>query len=302
MKLLDVFTNHYNAVDANNRLRCFYCTSWDAIDRSDEVGAIYNYITGKGVGLDYLNFHVATKLSSPLFDVKFAGVFSHKKPIIYRTAAAMKANPSRPLRCELGDLLVSFLLLDSDDQPHYYASSLFQAKVKDRIDNKTQQHLYDDDRSFNLPKNLGGAKRDFPKLKAERSRALRYLLMGKHRNNCQIDARCSPWKRTRSVAWGDFMHHLVQGADGLQALPRGTGSEWDLINHDLLTMASKVPPKKPRRGSDVAVQLATGSFNNFSARDHWYESSDAEGIPTIMVIAAAKERWPLLYEPTCDVR
>lgn len=293
LKLLDVFTAHYSAVDAINSLRCFYCTSWDGIDRSDEVGAIYQYITGKGVGLDYLNTHVASKVGSPLFDVKFAGVFCHKKPIIYRTAAAMKANPSRPLRCELGDLLVSFLLLDSEDQLHYYASSLFQAKVKDRIDNKTQQHLYDDDPSFELPKNLGGAEREFPKPTAERSRALRYLLMGKHRDSCHIDARCSPWAPTQSTAWGDFMHFLVQGIDGLQAIPRSTGSEWDLINHDVLTMASKVPPKKPRRGSDAAVQLATGSFNNFKVRDHWYESSEAEGIPTIMVIAAAKERWPL---------
>jgi len=292
--LLSHFVAHYQSINSVSPLRCYYCDSWNGINRADEVGAIQKYITAKRHGLDYLNATVARRLSSALFDVKFAGVFCHKKPIVQRTIVAKAANPSTPLGCELGDLLVAFVLLDSADQLHYYASSLFQAKAKETLDNQTQRLLYDVDASFILPKNLGGHERHFPTPAAQRSIALRYLLMGPRRINHDIDARCSPWKSGLSVCWGDFAHSLLQGREGLAATPQATGMPWDVINHDLLLMASKVPGNKPARGTNVAIKLATKAFNSFASREIWHATSEQDrGIPTILMIAAAKERFAL---------
>lgn len=292
--LLSQFVAHYQTINAASPLRCYYCDSWNGINRADEVGAIRKYITGKGHGLDYLNTRVAPLLSSDLFDVKFAGVFCHKKPIVQRTKAAKAANPSKPLGCELGDLLVAFVLLDSADQLHYYASSLFQAKAKETLDNETQRLVYDVDASFILPKNLGGYERRFPTNATQRSRALRYLLMGPRRTNHNVDARRSPWKAGPSVCWGNFAHSLLQGKEGLVATPEATGKPWDVINHDLLLMASKVPDSKPPRGTNVAIELATKAFNSFASREIWHATSEQDpGVPTILMIAAAKERFEL---------
>ncbi len=290
--LLDKFVAHYRAVDASVGLRCHFCNSWSGIDRSDEVSAIREYITGSGHGLNYLNAVVGKSLSSSLFDVKFAGVFCHKKPIVKRTPKAKLANPSRPLSCELGDLLVAFVLLDQADQLHYYASSLFQAKVKDHVDNKTQRYLYDIDTSYILPKNLGGSERYFPTGSMRKS-ALRYLLMGAHRNNHDIDARRSPWLPEQNVCWGDFAHLLMQAQEGLSAVPQPSGSRWSVINHDLLLMASKVPDHKPPRGSNVVTQLATKAFNSFASHEIWNTESENHGVSTILMIAAAKEAFDL---------
>ena len=299
--LIDQFVKHYQAVDAASPLRCHYCDSWNGINRANEVNAIREYITGKGHGLSYLNATVAPRLSSGLFDVKFAGVFCHKKPIVQRTASAKAANPSKPLGCELGDLLVAFVLLDRDDQLHYYASSLFQAKAKEHLDNKTQRLLYDIDASFILPKSLGGYGRDFPIRAAQRARALRYLLMGPRRNDHDIGARRSPWPSGSSVRWGDFAHRLMQAREGLVATPQATGAPWDVINHDLLLMASNVPGNKSPRGSNVAIQLATKNFNSFASREIWHATSEEDpGVPTILMIGAAKERFYLSEQPRSD--
>lgn len=296
MTLLNAFVNQYRSIWSSGVLGCLYCESWDGIDRRAEVSAIQSYITGSGVGLDFLNKNVAPHFSASLFDIKFAGVFCHKKPIVQRTPRSLTAHPSPRPGCELGDLLVAFLLLDANGDLHYYASSLFQAKAKDKLDSLTQQYLYEKDKSFVLPSNLGGAERALPTIKKERSRALRYLLMGDHRATHQVVARRTPWSSTASVQWIEFIHKLLQGSEGLKAAPSPCGSAWDVINHDLLMMATNVPHNKPPRGNNVAAKLATGVFNNFSSSERWCANSEQEGVPTILVIAAAKEPFELPTE------
>jgi hypothetical protein len=83
------------------------------------------------------------------------------------------------------------------------------------------------------------------------------------------------------------MYNLLAGNEGLAA--RGSvfpnSTSWEIIVDDLLGVAAKVPKKKPPRGTDVAVQIATGQFNSFLSSSIQNVQTDEPGASILMVIA-----------------
>lgn len=292
--LLSAFVHHYVERMAQFHARTHYDDSWQGIDRSNEVGAVRSYLMDKSKGLDHLNKTVAPLLNDSRFQVKFAGVFCHKKPIVQRSASSVAANPGSTPGCELGDLLVTFLLLDSTDQLVHLAGSLFQAKRHEHLDSTSQQLLYDADHDFVLPAYLGGHTRKMPTYAEGRGRALRYLILQSSIPRIDVGVKNAPWISNQNRSWANYLHGLLGGSDGLMVTPTPDSrvTSWDNIVRDLLAVAANVPKSKPPRGSDVAVQIATGSFNNFMEYGHWCEELEGEdwGVSTMMVIVRASEQ------------
>jgi len=290
-RLLSQFVQHYTAKSAAGRLRRSIDDSWKGIKRDNEVNALRSYLMDPGVGIDYLNNKVAAAVSGPAFQLKFAGVFCHKKPTIQRSASAIAVNPGDTPGCELGDLLTLFVLFDANNDLHYMAGSLFQAKRYAQMTSRSQQHLYDDDDDFILPSYLGGHTRRMPTIAEGRGRALRYLILNPDRPNSYVSCRHSPWTATYQPRWSTYIDGLLGATDGLSAQvdPTSKLSSWDQIVRDLLQVAKSVPAKKPPRGTNVAVQVATGLFNNFSNYESWSVEANAPGVSVMMAIAYAHQ-------------
>lgn len=290
-RLLAQFVNHYTSLSSAERLRRVIDDSWSGVDRRNEVAALQTYLMHAGVGVDYLNRKVASRINTANFHLKFAGVFCHKKPIIQRSPTSRALHPGDTPGCELGDLLVLFVLFDFQDKLHYMAGSLFQAKLGERLTSKSQQHLYDDDDDFILPAYMGGHTRLLPNILEGRGRALRYLILNPDRPNTYVSCRHSPWTAEYQPRWSTYLHGLLGATDGLSTQVQSGAplSAWDQIVRDLLSVASKVPARKPPRGTDVAVQVATGLFNDFTDYETWSAESNTPGVPVLLAIAHARQ-------------
>lgn len=296
--LFNKFVAHYTSVSSKIRARRFYERSWGGVDRGDEVKAVRRFLLDKNIGVDYLNKNISTMLSTGMFHVKFASLFCHKKPRVQRTLISQTLAPGNTDGCELGDLFVLFVLMDSADKLHYSAGALFQAKLHQKLDSLSQKYLYDVDKDFEVPEYL--AKRISPPQKIRlmptyeegRARALRYLILSPGCSEKNIKVRHTPWGNNYQRRWSTFLDGLLSGTDGLRTEPGSTSpSSWDMIVADLLSVGLMVPPKKPPRGNDIAVQVATSLFNNFKNLDKYSieAGNDYCGVPTLMIIAHAPE-------------
>lgn len=288
--ILADFVLHFTSAARGSAIRQLIDQSWTGITKTHEIPALKDYLSKSGVGVDFLNAKLSPLLNSPQFHVKFAGVFCHKKPIVQRTVTSISANAGDTAGCELGDLLTLFVLLDSTDKLQYLSGSLFQAKVKQRLDSKSQRYLYDDDADFVLPANLGGHTRLMPKYSEGRGRALRYLILNSGHHNPVVGCRHTPWNTDYQPRWSTYLYGLLAGYEGLTVrgrMPSSKKNAWELIVDDLLGVAAKVPAGKPPRGTDIAVQVATGHFNSFLDSSVSCVNTDEEGVSILMVIAHA---------------
>jgi hypothetical protein len=295
--LYSQFVTHYTQTARSHQFRRIYEDAWCKVDRSNEVEAIREFLLDPSVGVDYLNMQVASKLSNGTFNVKFASIFCHKKPRVQRTDASRRKHPGDTKGCELGDLLVVFVLLDKNDKLHYASGALFQAKLRPKLDSLSQQCLYDFDTEFDVPQHLAkrftppNKRRTMPSPDEGRGRAFRYLILEPDYDSTAIRARHTPWTHDYQLRWSTFLHGLLAGTDGLRAnLESPSPSAWDIIVADLLYVGLKVPAKKPARGNNVAVQVATSLFNNFTnLKDASVSDQENEGVPTLMIIAHASQ-------------
>lgn len=298
--LYNDFVQYYTAESSKLKIRRTYEASWQNINTSKEVSAIKDYLLKKGVGVDFLNQFVAKNISNSQFDVKFASVFCHQKPRVRRTAASIAQNKGSTKSCELGDLLVLFVLLDEQDNLHYCSGSLFQAKVKPKLDSLSQQALYDFDADFNVPKYLEQrassltSYRKMPTWVEGRSKALRYLILEPHFSPQYVQARYSPWSNSQQLRASTFLDGLLSGSDGLKVdVANNPNGAWEIIVCDLLHTALMVPGNKPARGNIDAVKVATSHFNNFGNLNNYsLEIEDREngGVPILMVIVQGKSQ------------
>ncbi|TKU89863.1 hypothetical protein [Citrobacter sp. TBCS-14] len=293
------FINTYCNIACLAHFRREYENSWVDIDRSHEVSAIREYLLNDNVGIDYLNHMVSTEFQNTQFVLKFASVFCHQKPGVKRTENNKLLNPGDTPGCELGDLFVLFLLMDGNDNVHYSAGSIFQAKLTAKLDSKTQRHLYDYDNEFVLPKYIcAGRKlhsniRKMPTYAEGRANAFRYLILNPSCGVERITARHSPWTNNYQLRWSTFIDGLLSGVDGLKVnLDSNTGSSWDEIVKDLLWVVANVKKNKPPRGNNDAVKIATGLFNNYSnikERCAIYDEGGEYGMPLMLIIAHAPD-------------
>jgi hypothetical protein len=297
-QLTQDFINHYTELSKTHNFRDHYNKSWAGIDRAAEVPAIRSYLLEPDVGVSYLNKTVASKLSGGKFNVKFASLFCHKKPGVKRTQANQNNKPGERPGCELGDLFVLFLLLDGQDQLHYASGSIFQAKVEPKLDSLTQQLLYDEDDSFEVPSYLenrvgsAGINRKMPSYIEGRAKAFRYLILDP--TNTTVKAKYTPWSNSIGREWSPYMDGLMSGVDGLSTVPSVVASNaWDTVVADLLYVGLKVSKTKGKspRGNTIAVQVATSLFNHFNNTSNFSHQADDsyEGVPTLMVIAHAPD-------------
>lgn len=292
------FVNYYTSIAASLKARRHYENSWINVDRTDEVGAIRSFLLDSNVGVDYINQKIAKPLSKANFHVKFASIFCHKKPRIKRTQKNKLKNKGDTPGCELGDLFVAFILLDSNDKLHYSAGALFQAKLRPKLNSLTQQCLYDFDDDYDVPSyladrlNPANRNRLMPTYDEGRGRAFRYLILEPDHTEERVTARHTPWPNNFQKRWSSFLDGLICGSDGLRTdLTTKNPSSWDIIVADLLSIGLNVPRKKPPRGNNVATQVATSLFNNFSNLDNYFEKLEDkhEGVPTLLIIAHAHE-------------
>lgn len=186
-----------------------------------------------------------------------------------------------------------FLLLDGNDKLHFTSGSLFQAKLRPKLDSLSQKYLYDLDKDFEVPSYLGkrpgspGKLRNMPTYEEGRARALRYLILNSNR---YIQARHTPWSNDFQCRWSSFLDGLISGRDGLRTEPSSKSpTAWDTIVSDLLHVGLSVnsSKKKSPRGNDVAVQIATSLFNNFQNLKDYSVETEEEGVSTLMIIAHA---------------
>lgn len=296
--LYSKYVDHYTSIASTLRARRIYEDAWKNVDRSDEVKAVRSFLLDPNVGVDSMNQHAASELSKGPFHIKFASIYCHKKPSIQRTNNAKSVNPGDTPGCELGDLFVAFILLDATNKLHYAAGALFQAKLRPKLDSLSQKCLYDFDEDFEVPKYLEdritppNKRRIMPTYDEGRGRALRYLILEPNHTEKMITARHTPWASSYQKRWSSFLDGLLSGSDGLRTdLMTQNPASWDIIVADLLSVGLRVPPKKPARGNDIAVKVATSLFNNFSNLTNYsVELEDPhEGIPTLLVIAHAHD-------------
>jgi len=297
--LFDKFVKHYTSFSLNPKFRRLYEESWSGIDRSKEVPAIKDYLLKPDVGVDFLNKNVASKISGKEFDVKFCSVFCHQKPRVARTKASISKNAGSTPGCELGDLFIIFVLLDNNDNMHYCAGSLFQAKVKARLDSESQRALYDDDLDFLVPRFLEdrvtpkSKYRRMPTYSEGRAKALRYMILEPFFSRKNVQARYAPWSNDYQLRASTFLDGLLSGSDGLKVDPvNNPNGAWEIMVGDLLHTALTVPARKHPRGNADAVKVATSHFNNFRNFDTYAvvaEDNEKVGVPTLMVIAQSQE-------------
>ncbi len=286
------FLKHYTEASARSHLRREYEESWAGIDRSLEVKAVRSYLLDAGVGISYLNSTVSPAISNTQYDFKFASLFCHQKPRVTRTSTARVTCPGDTPACEIGDLYVVFILLDTAGSCIYASSALFQAKLEPKLDSKSQQCLYDCDDSFEVPSYLErrvtppNKIRQMPLASEGRARGLRYLILNPHNSVTGITSRFSPWNNNYQQRWSTFLDGLVSGTDGIVISPGNPVTRWDIISDDLLHVGLVSAQAGKARGSNLPARVATGLFNNFSYSDrttHHYEGEG--GVPTMFVIA-----------------
>lgn len=297
--LFSDFVTHYTSTVNTSNLRRHFMKSWNGINKKDEVNAIENYLLTPGVGVDYMNTHVAPAASNTDFVVKFASIFCHKKPKVTPVGQPSPALPGQTVGCELGDLFVMFVLMDGVDNVHHARGALFQAKKVPKLDKPTQEFLYDKAESMGVPSYLENRKgspagvRKLPTYENGRAHGFRYLILnGAHQ---EVGLHFSPWRKTCWTLWATFMDGLLSGTTGMPADVNNPSSEWDHIVADLIEMVQYTKgQKKAERGNSVIAKIASSCFNNYRDRSQWSMPLEErnEGVPTLLVIAHAPKVKP----------
>lgn len=274
---LQVYYDLKKIIQAN---RCFIIeeskNSWNGINfEKSEPNIIWDYLNK---GTEYLNRTIGKKLSCNGFDIKFGGVFVHQKPRIERIDNSCQSNNKN---CELGDLLTVFLLIDKDRKLLYQSAFISQAKKENKIDNNCQRCLYEFDKKFKLPKNMGGAERNLPKF-YRRQRGLNYLILDKYPCIKHI-----PFDANIKFSWGNIIYQTLIGLNGLYFAKKepNNSNRWSKIIWDLVNNTGIAPYKGESRGN-MALQFLNYFKDN---NDNFIKVEEGEyGIPILFIIVQYK--------------
>jgi len=273
---------------------CKIRRSWDNINFSQQEDLIVKeYLLDKNKGIDFLNQEISPILNSREFEVKFASVFTHQKPLITRIDDSHGGNK----RCELGDLLVVFSFMDRNGQPILNRAFISQAKKRRSIDNKCQKYLYDCDLGFRMPKNIYSKsktcqdpKRFWPKYFCHRAKSLKYILLLSPTNVFVIN---TPWDLQIGLCWELCLYFFILGYDGLRfsRKPYRTCG-WSSIVWDLVSIVAQEITGKKKYGAIPRgnhISLIVNYFNKFRNYENYRIEYEGEGIPTLFIFIKDNE-------------
>ncbi|WP_148053353.1 hypothetical protein [Pseudomonas fluorescens] len=267
--------------------------AWRRCDFSlSEPNLVKSFAMGSDKGVHYLNSTLAAVFNSAQnrFVMKFAAAFTHQRPYVKRLGSnvASHKGTNNTEQCELADLGFFSVFVDSSKQVIASRSTFFQAKKDDRIDNLTQQWLYDFDGGFEYVHTSFWAltdcvspNRDFPAWSEGRSTAFQYLLL---LSNNQVKVRLSPWKINHCHDFGFFFYRLLTLGAGISYRPaESKKGEWSSIVNDVLRMAGGHMAGKDRGSIDL--DKVVDYFNDFRSHDKYFSEPPKEGgMPMVLAI------------------
>jgi hypothetical protein len=271
-------------------------SAWDGVaTNKSEPQIVYDFLSKRGVGTDYLNTHLAPLAGSGGRVVKFASVFLHQKPMVLGCATSDFEGSLSSHKCELGDLQIVFLYLAADKTVCQCRSTIFQAKMEPHtgpfvIAHEHQRRLYDHAFGFKYATILPGQNRRLPK-DAARERALQYLFVGQR----PVRSRTIPADAGAGsmVDFGEFMLRLLNDSSGLavSSSPDHRGA-WSQIVWDMLSaVAETVTLKGEVRNSGLAGLL--NHFNSFEDKATYFVGEgtpgDSGGFGMLLVITSDGE-------------
>lgn len=265
--------------------------SWKQINKTQkEPDIILDYLTEPNKGVDYLNAKIASKITAETnYEMKFASIYCHQKPRVERTDGNIQkcAGSNKTERCELGDLIIHFLLLDEDKKVQFSNAVILQAKVGGRPDNKTQQCLYENDDCLVFPKyfQTDNAICGLPKYEDGRAKALAYLFIQEDISIGQI-----PFENNLVFSWSFLIQRLLTNDFGkkYRYSDHKFSDDWDrLVSTVTLKLSDSKLVKDGKRVNGLDYFLH--KFNYYYYYPEYTLTTENEGIPTIMIIVRKKD-------------
>lgn len=266
--------------------------SWTGINLDQpEPNIILDYLSRPNLGVDYLNANIASYITKKtIYEMKFASVFCHGKPQIRRTSDNSKkckgTNPTE--RCELGDLIIQFILIDKDKKVKFTNAIILQAKKGDKADNKTQQCLYENDDRIIFPNYFGKADEEclLPTYEEGRTNALAYLFIEKSR----IQIGQIPLAINLNFSWAHIINRILTNDIGKPFVysDKNFSTDWDKLISKVIFNLSDSEYRKTKRVDGLRYFL--DKFNYYYYYPEYFLESNNEGLPTIQIIIRHKEK------------
>ncbi len=265
--------------------------SWTNVNKSqNEPEIIFDYLTQPNQGVDYLNSKIASKITTETkYEMKFASIYCHQKPRIQRTFENIEKcdGDNKTEKCELGDLVIHFLLLDKDKKVQFSNAIILQAKVGNKPDNRTQQCLYENDDCLIFPKYFGEENEicKLPKYEDNRAKALAYLFISDDISVGQI-----PIANKLVFSWSFIIQRLLTNDFGkaYSYSEKTYRTDWDKLISKLIFNLSKSKPVKGKKRVN-GLDFVLNKFNYYYYYPEYKLTLDYEGIPTIMIIVRNTE-------------
>lgn len=268
--------------------------SWLGINfAKDEPEIVKQYLLNPAIGVDYLNQNIAKKITEETnFELKFASIFCHGKPIITRTADSIGSCTGSSPGCELGDLMTVYILLDKDKKTVFSTANIMQAKKTDVLNSESQRCLYESDITFEMPNAVArfssslSSLRMLPDYDHLRDRALSYLIL----NNGHPVAKDIPSASNLNYGWDCFIQLFLELKMGLKfTTPRNKlDNGWNCIVNDLLNVGSGKAPSRTVRG--IGLEHLKNLFNYYYYYPEYKAEHDRPGVPILLIICKDNER------------
>jgi hypothetical protein len=296
------FQAHVNGIATD--LRTKGQAAWNGLHfHRTEPEIVHEFLSGIQYGTGYLNSVIAPMLSFGGRTVKFASVFIHQKPMVIGYQKSSRKPRPNASACELGDLKVVFLYLDKLKSILQCRSTIFQAKKAVQsgvyvISSNDQRLLYDESFGFDYRTVLPDTKRDFPKLKRDRERALQYLFIGAQ----PVRAKLIPASPTDGayLDFGEYLLRFLNDSTGLEvaAMPKPRSKDWTRIAWDLFDKVAETTAGR-RKTRNTGLQGILDHFNNFQDRAQFFLEGPPGhdeggtlgfgGIPMLLIIVSDSE-------------
>jgi hypothetical protein len=261
--------------------------SWKGIDFSKtEPQIIKDYLLSAGKGVDYLNYKISSVIrSQPRYEVKFASVYCHQKPIIVRTNNSITKCLGSTPSCELGDLMTIFVLLDKNKKIVHSTAKIMQAKKKDILDSESQKCLYESDLDFEMPQNIVNEStnpdklRTLPNFNSNRNNALSYLILN---NGFPLNKEI-PSSSNLTYSWSHHLNLMMEFKTGLSFVTptKKVDNGWNCIINDLINIGAEKIKGSTKRGS--GLEHFINAFNYFFFFPEYKLENENTGLPKVII-------------------